>query len=130
MNLISLVSFLSLAATLTAWPSLAQEMPNTEEAPHAQETTGAYAKGDEEIEALLFEEAVVPLSNTMMHLLETVLPAENGQPRALGLNIAPASPDDGGSMMEAVFICAFGRAICEPFFRACARVGVKCSPGL
>ena len=130
MKRIPLLSTLLFVAMLVAVPSVAQEAAEEPEE-HLGVDPGEYpgdsGEGRDELERRL-QGAVVPISNALAYLLGAMLPDENGEPRPLGLSIAPETPDEEGPF-EIVFQCIWGPVICEPFFQACAAIPVKCSDG-
>jgi hypothetical protein len=74
------------------------------------------------------EKAVVPISKSLAYLLTTTLPEADGKPRPISISIEPVDavgPDE--PIQAIVFHCAFGPVVCEPFFRACASLHLKCT---
>ena len=100
----------------------------------AEQKASTSYKGEKEASTQLqekVEKAVVPISTSLAYLLTTTLPpSADGKPRPLGISIEPTDPVKPDEPIQAiVFHCAFSRATCEPFFRACASLHLKCTGG-
>ena len=98
-----------------------------------QETSTSY-KGEKDTSTQLqkkVENAIVPISTSLAYLLTRTLPPNSdGKLRPLGISIKPIDPVNPDEAIQAiVFHCAFSSEVCEPFFRACASLGLECTGG-
>lgn len=70
----------------------------------------------------------IPLANALELRLRTILSEKDGRSLPLGISIGPREPEDD-DQVAIVFICEWGRQVCEPFFKACAALQQNCSDG-